>query len=95
MDWILSDSYSNQASAQQKKTVTRLARMEQAQEFIEKGLSSLAEVLLSKPFTNRAGHALAAKLISYTQMGRELALTSLCSRQSISTTNSSMAHRSC
>ena len=74
MDWILRDSYSNQASAQQKKTVTRLARKEQAKEFIDKGLSSLAEVLLWKPFTNRAGHALAAKLISYTQMGCELAL---------------------
>ena len=38
MDWILKDSYSNQASAQQKKTVTRLARKDQAQEFIEKDL---------------------------------------------------------
>ena len=74
MDLILKDSYGPQASAAQKKTVTRLARKEKALDFIDRGLTPLADVLRWRPFTNRHGHALAAKLISHTQLGCELAL---------------------
>ncbi|NCG15708.1 MAG: hypothetical protein GWP23_01845 [Synechococcales cyanobacterium H12SWP_bin.12] len=42
-----------------------------AQDFIDNDLSPFADVLQWKPFSNRMGHALAAKLISYTEKGCE------------------------
>ena len=74
LDFLLRDSYSNQASANQKKAVTRRARNEKAQEFIDRGLTPMARVLQWKPFTNREGHALAGALISSAVLGCELAM---------------------
>ena len=71
IDFILADSYDNQASALQKKTNTRRMRKQRAEEFIAQGMTPMAEVLKWRPFTNREGHALAAALISGALMGCE------------------------
>ena len=74
IDFILSDAYTNRAGWAQKKTNTRLSRKNVAQEFIDNDLTPFAEVLKWKPFSNRMGRALAAKLISYTEKGCEQVL---------------------
>ncbi len=72
LDFILKDAYSHKAGWSQKKTNTRLMRKDRAQEFRDNDLSPFAKVLQWKPFTNREGHALAGKLISYVVKGCEL-----------------------
>ena len=74
IDFILADAYDNKAGWSQKKTNTRLKRKGVAQEFIDDDLTPFAKVLQWKPFSNRLGHALAAKLISYAEKGCELVL---------------------
>ncbi len=74
IDFILADAYDNKAGWSQKKTNTRLMRKDVAQEFIDDDLTPFAKVLNWKPFSNRLGHALAGKLISYTEKGCELVL---------------------
>lgn len=71
IDFILADAYTHKAGWAQKKTNTRLMRRNVAQDFIDNDLSPFADVLQWKPFSNRMGHALAAKLISYTEKGCE------------------------
>ena len=74
IDFILADAYDNKAGWSQKKTNTRIKRRNVAQEFIDDDLTPFAKVLQWRPFSNRMGHALAGKLISYAEMGCELVL---------------------